>query len=246
MYERSKLPHVKEMLSVEMVARSCRVILDKYMSHLIFNAGLAQDKMKVEGMTATQLNNFKSVLITEFEEEIKILIVKMLNCLLGDSPKSRHFWETSLKSQVYYDYGHVFPKNWTPADAPSGSLLFATFHHFNIVMRDRAYTLFKHESPFVLEDLQEIRCRIKTFALRKHKIRQLIRASIAERIKKNFEVVMSLTLLKRELEKVLDREHEYLDAVAELAEALHCKSDFRGAIDEALNGLKRLSVYHPM
>ena len=229
-----------------MIARSSRVILDKYMSHLIFNAGLTQDRMKVEGMTGTQLNNFKTLLIRDFEEEVKVLIVKMLNCLLGKSEKSAQFWETSLKAQVYYDFGHLFPKGWTLADASPGILLFATFHHLNIQMRDRAYTICKDPAPFVLDDLQEIKCRVKTFALKKHKIRQLVKASLSERFKKNYEVMVSLSMLKKELEKVLDREHDYLDAIAEYAEASHLKDDYRGAIESALDALKRVSVYHPV
>jgi len=243
--ERSRLPHIREFLIAEVIARSVRKILDKSMTHTIYRAGKITDVFKPDIYSGTSPEVIRENFQADFDRSLKQIVVRVLNLTMGSSSESKKYWNAMVKPQVYLDYSFIFPKNFIFEDLPAGALAHACAYHFGIVLRDRIYNVGKTAEPFNIDDILSFKIRPKCYGYRKHKVRNLIGMYEINRDLKDFDMATRLLELKLVVEDNLFREQEYLDNLAEIADICLLKEEASKAVEICNRALKRVSSNSP-
>ena len=241
--ETTKLPHIREFLLCEIVARSVKKIVDKQVSHMIYRAGSISKSFPA--MEGYEIEKMKAAYAPEFTLELKRIVLNILNYTMGDSEEARYFWETYVKSQVYYDYNYLFASNFAFEDLSAGSLIHSCFFHFNLQMRDRKYILEKIACPFKLEDIIDFKVASRMYGFKKHKLRNLTNVFEKHRDEQKYALALKLLDIKLSIEQNLFREQDYLDTLAEIADIYLLKEDYDQSIDVCKRAVNRLSSYSP-
>ena len=68
--------------------------------------------MHTEGLTSARVESLKIEYLQEFDEEVKLIVAKIMNLTIGKSTESSKFWDYVVKPQIYNDYNYVFTKGF--------------------------------------------------------------------------------------------------------------------------------------
>lgn len=241
--EKCKLPHVRDFLIAEMVARTIRKILDKFTSHLIYKGGQVSDVFKGEGLSKEELEEIRVSMMEDFNDELKNITLKVLNLSMGSSDKGYTFWQTLVKPQVFADFKYMFAPKFSLEDLPAGALVNACLYHLNLECEDKMYQVGKSPAPFLKSNIFGFKAKVFTIGLRKHKVGEILNLLELERERKNYDIALSYAKLKLESERLLGRMHEEIDCRAEIADLLMLLGDYPGAIEECKSSIKQLPWY---
>lgn len=243
--ENTRLPHIREFLIAEIIARSTRKLLDKQITYMIYILGEKNKQPNNTGFLGPDLEIKKQLFIQEFNGDLKGVVLKILNLTLSKSEESSRFWESMVKPQVYADYRYVFPKAWSFDDLPGGCLVHACMYHFNIHLRDKIYDIGTERDTFEEDDLIEFNLKTISLGFNKHRIRNLIGHYESHKKSGEFGYAVKMLKIKLAVEEYLMRDQDFLDTMAELAEVHLNRGDFQAAIDTCSQAMKKLSTHSP-
>lgn len=203
-----------------------------------------QARLPLDGMVQSQVDLIKINFLMDFENDLKAVVLRVLNLTLGNSSESAQFWEHLVRPQVYNDYGYAFPRNFMFEDLPVGSLVQACFHHFALNMKDKRYQL-GVRAPFEAADVHSFNFRSKGFGYKSHKLRSIINAFSLHKDNKRFEAAEKLLEIKLLVEENLHREQDALDTMAELADVYLLQDRNNKALEISQKAIKKISVHSP-
>lgn len=135
MAQHSKLPHIQEVCMTEMVARSCKKILNFKLARFTVLSGEKVKDLKtgLSHLDAGEVQEFKD----RFEKTQKQIIVDLLNLIFGKSEISSDFWQVNLREQMYYDFKYRLKPKIDVGDFPIGALVNSVVYHYNVKIVDR-------------------------------------------------------------------------------------------------------------
>ena len=236
--ESSKLPHIQEICMTEMVARSCKKILNYKLSRMIFMAGESVKDIDegIDLMNEAEIIEAKQM----FDNELKKLVADMLNFVFGNSELSKDFWKVNLREQMSYDFGYRMNSNTDIKDFPIGALLNCISYHFNIKLQDKNFEgLIEKQFPFNQDSIVCFNHKTKSYSFKKHKLRRVSEYYIEHRENKQYALALQLLRMKLTSEDALGRKEEYLELLGEIADL---KLEM-GQIDEAIKAAdKAISI----
>ncbi len=101
--ELTKLPHVRDLMVVEMVARCCKKTLRRSQSRLL--------KQHKNNPTDTMLKMERDAMKEFIDQEMNTLTITMFNIVLGSGRQSVQFWENVLIREVYEKFHYRVQHN---------------------------------------------------------------------------------------------------------------------------------------
>lgn len=243
--ENTKLPHIREFLVAEIIARSARKCMDKELTHMIYRLGDRTKHADVTGWTQGTLMEIKDSFLREFSSDLKQVTLTILNLIMAKSEDSDRFWDKMLKPQIYADYRFKFPKNWTFDDLPGGCLVHACSHHLNLTLNDRTYLVGGQHPVFTTGDIISFKVRTICPKFQKHRIRSLL-SHYEDHIKcGNYQEAIILLGTKLSIENSLMSDQDYLDTLAELADLYLTKGDYLMAVKTCLKSRNKMATHSP-
>lgn len=242
--EESRLPHIREFLFSEIIARSAKRLLDKETSHFILKAGMVMDNYPAENLVTSQIEHVKLDLWDEFDESLNQIPTKLLNCTLGSSPESEKFWEFVLKPQIFKDFDFTFGPHFRHEDLPKGSLIAACKYHFNINLAEKKYNL-EQANPFTVKDFKDFKVLPTCYSYKRHKLRVASSLYEVHKESKNYDMAMRQLEVKLLVEDYLGKNYEVLETMAEIADIYYSKEDYNKAITVCGKALSQLDKYSP-
>ena len=184
--QQTKLPNVRKVCVVEMIARSVKKVLRKQLQDLIFNAeaekspnktGLIDQFIKKDESPTKSKNLART---QQIEQNITEYIIDLLNLVFGKGRESTLFWKETLGPQVQYDYNYD-AKGLQKSEISLGGLLHAVIYHCNLKLKSTNQIekfLGKEKEPFKKADYEGLEPRSKVFSMH-----SLDFKSLAERYK---------------------------------------------------------------
>lgn len=245
MAENTRLPHIREFLIAEIIARSARKLLDKELTHLIYKAGQLTRNADVSGLSPFEIESKKVEYIREFDSDLKELALRILNLTLSRTEDSELFWTYHLKPQIFADYRFTMPASWSLGDLPTGCVVNPIFYHFNLNMRDKVYDIGSSQPAFEVADIISFKARTKCYGYNRHRVRNLIGRFQDHKDRRQYTKAIHCLDVKLVVEDGLLREQDYLDTLAEKADLFFLNGSYQEAIDTCMRALKRLSTNSP-
>lgn len=243
--ENTRLPHIREFLIAEIIARSTRKLLDKEIVYMTYKIGERNEHASFKGVHQSEIEYKKIAYINDFNQDLKGMVLKILNLTLTKSDQSYKYWEFMVKPQVFSDYRYTFPKNWSFDDLPGGCLIHACMYHFNIHLRDRIYEIGADKDAFLLDDIIDFNNRTICLGFNGHRVRNLISHYEEHKATKEFRSAVRLLQIKLAVEEHLMCQQVYLDTLAELAEVYLLMGEYNKAIETCSQTMKRLNTHSP-
>ena len=174
--------------------------------------------MKTDGLTSARVESLKNEYLEEFDEEMKLMVAKIINLTIGKSAESSKFWELVVKPQIFNDYNYVFAKGFSQDEIQIGCLIQSFKHHFNIGMKEKMYEGFSSNQHISKSDITGFKVRSKSFSYQKHKLRQLVSIYQSHRDNKRYTQAMEIIEVKLVIEENLGKEQDAFDTYAEMAD----------------------------
>lgn len=126
----ARLPHIKEALIVEMIARTA--------------------KRAIAAQLRGSILHFKEVQAQRVEDELRAIVLHTLATIVGDAPVMMQGYVRELLDAVYYKFGFRVDLE-SFRRLPRAALFLAICHHSGLQFVDRVYD-FGVEMPFAKED----------------------------------------------------------------------------------------------
>ena len=188
--QQTRLPHIKEICEVEMIARSCKKLIRQELRELILqmqenyskevenqqepgsggqqSSSYPQQKSTNETLKATQHLSWQN----KFIEKSREILAKFYARFFGVEQDSRDFWGKTLIRTVREEYDYQLSTQFPPPQTP-GALFHALNYHLRVkVSFDSGIYFFTKNNYFVESKFSELMPYSKTFQYRSLPLRK--------------------------------------------------------------------------
>lgn len=180
-------------------------------------ARLTQEAGGVNVQKDSYLSEAKKVQLTQvFEEELKKMVVEVLNLVFGVGERQREYWSSILRDQIMEDYGFELTEEYSLENLPIGFLLAACRDNYGVrIDMKKCWTKIGTEKPFKNSDILSFSVKVKTFDIQNHLLIKYTNQYESFKQKGELKKALDLLDLRILLERKMKNYHLYYRYMAE-------------------------------